>query len=68
MDIEDLLKRAKNRNNSDKEWLQLEQDMDQFLNEEHPEDEKRMLIPLGALESVTIICDGIKRKIPPVSK
>jgi hypothetical protein len=68
MDIEDLLKRSKNRNNSDEEWLQLEQDMHQFLDEEHSEAEKRKLVPLGALESVTIICDGIKRKIPPVSK
>lgn len=60
--IEDLVIRVQNKNNSDDEWLQLEKDMHEFLKENHPEEEKRQLYPLGGLEVVTIICDGIKRK------
>lgn len=60
--IEDLLVRTQNKNNSDDEWLQLEKDMHEFLKEDHPQSERKRLIPLGWLESVTIICDGIKRK------
>lgn len=59
--IEDLLVRTQNKNNSDDEWLQLEKDMHEFLKEDHPQSERKRLIPLGWLESVTIICDGIKR-------
>lgn len=60
--IEDLVKRAQNKDNSDDEWLQLEKDMHEFLKEDHPQSERKRLIPLGWLESVTIICDGIKRR------
>lgn len=60
--IEDLVIRVQNKNNSDDEWLQLEKDMHEFLKENHPEEEKRQLSPLGGSEVVTIICDGIKRK------
>lgn len=60
--IEDLVKRAQNKNNSDDDWLQLEKDMHEFLKEDHPVEEKRQLSPLGGLEVVTIICDGIKRR------
>lgn len=60
--IEDLVKRAQNKDNSDDEWLQLEKDMHEFLKEDHPQSERKRLIPLGWLESVTIICDWIKRE------
>lgn len=38
--IEELVKRVQNRNNSDDEWLQLERDMQEFLKEDHPVEEK----------------------------
>lgn len=63
MEIDELIKRAKKKNNTDEEWLRLESDMQTFLDEEHPEEEKRKLVPLGWKESVTIICDGIRRKM-----
>ena len=62
MDINDLTKRFENKENTDEKWLQLEKDMIQFLDEDHPAEEKKRLSPLGQLEVVTIICDGIKRK------
>lgn len=60
-DIKELIKRAQKKNTYD-EWLQLEKDMQEFLDGDYPENEKKMLSPLGWLESVTIICDGIRRK------
>lgn len=59
MTIDDLINRC-NKQNTDNEWLQLQKDMIQFLKEDHPESEKRKLRPLGYLEMVTMICDGIK--------
>lgn len=62
MNIDDLIKRWENKENTDEEWLQLEKDMIQFLHEDHPQEEKKKLSPLGILESTVIICDGIKRE------
>ncbi len=60
--IDDLVRRATTDRNSDDDWLKLQDDMIQFLKENHPEDEKKKLRPLGWLESVFIICDGIIRR------
>ena len=62
MDINELIQRYERRDNTEDDWLQLEKDMHQFLDEDHPLEEKRKLVPLGCLETVTIMCDGIKRK------
>ena len=62
MYINDFTKRFENKENTYEEWLQLEKDMIQFLDEDHPAEEKKRLSPLGQLEVVTIICDGIKRR------
>lgn len=62
MDIDKLVQRFHDKGKTDAEWIQLEKDMHQFLKEEHSEEEKRKLSPLGWLEPVTIICDGIRRK------
>ena len=62
MDINDLINRSEDKENTDEEWLQLEKDMIQFLHEDHPAEEKKRLSPLGRLEVVAIICDGIKRE------
>lgn len=59
MTIDELINRAK-KENSDDEWLALQKDMIQFLKENHPEKEKKKLRPLGYLEMVTMICDGIE--------
>lgn len=62
MDINDLTRRFESKEKTDEEWLQLEKHMIQFLHEDHPVEEKKRLSPLGQLEVVAIICDGIKRE------
>lgn len=61
MNINELIQRYEKKGKTNDDWLQLEKDMHQFMDEDHPLEEKRKLSPLGALESVTIICDGIRR-------
>lgn len=63
VDFENLIRRIKSaKNNSDDDWLQIEKDIHIFLKEEHPEEEKKAFVPLGYLEMVSMICDGIERK------
>lgn len=63
VDFENLIKRIKSaKNNSDDDWLQIEKDIHIFLKEEHPEEEKKVFVPLGYLEMVSMICDGIERR------
>ena len=50
------------KNISDDEWLRLQKDIREFLNADSPEEEKSLFYPLGCLEIVDIICDGIERK------
>lgn len=46
---------------SDDEWLEISNWIDEFLKSDPPLEEKRMFVPLGCAEMVTIICDGIIR-------
>ena len=62
MNVEDLVKRAYSKNNTYEDWLQLEKDMLKFLSEDYPIKEKRRLYPLGALEIVYMMLDGIERE------
>lgn len=50
------------KNISDDEWLQLQKEIRKFLETDPPEDEKSLFYPLGCLEIVDIVCDGIERK------
>lgn len=49
------------KNISDDEWLQLQKEIRDFLKTDSPEEEKSLFYPLGCLEIVDIICDGIER-------
>ncbi len=49
------------KNISDDEWMQLQNDIREFLNTDPPEEEKSLFYPLGCLEIVDIMCDGIER-------
>lgn len=54
---EDLIKRVKNKSNTQEEWKQLKSDILEFLEEDHPDEEKGKFVPLGYLEMVSMICD-----------
>lgn len=50
------------KNISDDEWLQFQIEIREFLKTDPPEEEKSLFYPLGCLEIVDIMCDGIERK------
>lgn len=50
------------KNISDDEWLQFQIEIREFLKTDPPEEEKTLFYPLGCLEIVDIMCDGIERK------
>ena len=47
---------------TDDEWLQIRQEIIEFLDSDSPDEEKTLFAPLGYFEMVDIICDGIERK------
>lgn len=61
MDANKIIERIKNKKTVDDEWLEIREDILKFLQEEHPEEEKRLFRPFGYLEIVTMMCDGIER-------
>jgi hexokinase len=62
MDAVEMVKRIKEKKTLDDEWFTIRDEILQFLKEDHPEEEKRMFRPLGYLEVVTMICDGLERR------
>jgi hypothetical protein len=62
MDAVEMVKRIKEKKTLDDEWFTIRDEIIQFLKEDHPEEEKRMFRPLGYLEVVTMICDGLERR------
>lgn len=63
MSANQIIERIKNgKNLSDNEWLEIRRDILEFLASDPPEEEARMFIPLGYLELVTMMCDGIRLK------
>lgn len=61
MSAEELISRI-NKKNTDDEWLQLHKDILKFLDGNPSEEDRRKFVPLGYLETVSMICDGILRK------
>lgn len=49
------------RSIKDDEWLEISEWINKFLKKNPPLEEKKMFIPLGCAEIVTIMCDGIMR-------
>jgi hexokinase len=62
MDAEEMVKRIQEKKTLDDEWFTIRDEILQFLKEDHPEEEKRKFRPLGYLEVVTMICDGLERR------
>lgn len=62
MNAEDIVRRIKNKDNTDEEWLKIHADILTFLEGDTSEEDKKIFVPLGYFEMVSMICDGIKRK------
>lgn len=60
-EIDELLKRVSStEHDTDREyWEKLIADMKKFLSEDHPEEEKRELSPIGALEMAYMMLRAI---------
>ena len=58
----ELIERCKNKNNTDDDWLKLYDDIISFLDENPSEEDRRKFVPLGYLEMVCIVRDGILRE------
>lgn len=56
MNIKEIVNKYNSAKTKD-DWLQLEKDMTKFLKEDHPQEEKRLLAPLGYLEVVCMTID-----------
>lgn len=50
------------RSIGDDEWLEISNWIAEFLRSDPPKEEKKMFVPLGCAEMVTMICDGIIRR------
>ena len=46
---------------TDEEWLEIRDAVYEFLKSDAPEEQKKIFRPLGALEILSIVCDGIER-------
>lgn len=57
----ELCNRAKERNKTFEQWLQLEEDIVEYLKTDCPPEERHMFVPLGWLEMVATICSGIRK-------
>lgn len=60
MELKELLERFSKKEKTDDDWLQLKADMIQFLEEDHPIEEKQKLAPLGKFETVGMMCSIIE--------
>ena len=62
MNAEDIVRRIKNKDNTDEEWLKIHADILTFLKNDPSKEDKKIFVPLVYLEMVSMICDGIRRK------
>ena len=61
MTADEIIRRIKNKNNTDNDWLEIHKEIIKFLNENPKSPDRKYFVPLGYLEMVSIICNGIKK-------
>lgn len=62
MDAHEIVMRIKNgRNLTGDEWLEIMDEIEEFLKSDPPEEERKLFVPFGYLEIVTMMCDGIEK-------
>lgn len=63
MNAYEIVSRIKNgRNMPDAEWISIRDEIKEFLDSNPPEEERKLFVPFGYMEMVTMICDGIEYK------
>lgn len=64
MTAQEIINRIKRgEENTNEEWMQIHKDILQFLKENPESEERKRFVPLGYLEMVSMICDGIERNM-----
>lgn len=61
MTADEIIKRIKNKNNTDSDWLDIHKEILKFLYDNPNSPDRKYFVPLGYLEMVSIICDGINK-------
>ena len=62
MTADDLFEKKKNAK-TDEDWLNLLDDIEEYIREGgHPPEERKKIYPLGLSEVVFMMCDGIEDK------
>lgn len=59
MTADELIEKSK-KAKTDEDWLNLLDDIEQYLKEDHPHEERIKIAPLGLSEFVFMMCDGIE--------
>lgn len=63
MTAQEIINRInRGKENTNEEWLQIHKDILQFLKENPESEERKCFVPLGYLEMVSMICDGIEKE------
>ncbi len=60
MNAKEIIERIKNKKDLDNEWFDIRDEILDFLSKNPSEEEKNLFVPLGYLEMVNMMCDGIK--------
>lgn len=68
LEAKEIIKKIKSKKTLDDEWYEIRDEIIKFLSEEHSEKEKKMFAPLGYLEVVTMMCNGLEAKKKNISR
>lgn len=60
MNAKDMVEKIRKKKELDDEWFLIRNEILQFLEENHPQEEKELFSPFGYLEVVTMMCDGVE--------
>ena len=61
MDARSMAEYIRHKKTMDDEWFEIARWIDEFLKSDPPAEEKKMFVPLGCAEQVSMICDGLSR-------
>ena len=63
MNANQIVEKIKNgKNLTDNEWFEIRDEIEKFLANNPPEEERKLFVPFGLMEVVSMVCDGIENK------
>lgn len=61
--VDELIERAKDNNKGGKYWVELYEEIMNFLDGDYPEEDKKKLKQMGRLEKVGMLYEGYKDEV-----